>query len=276
MRPNVSVEVIRNVLLLCFDRKYEGSRHFPVWSTVSTATTSKADLVETTIRVGRHLEAELEEILGTHRLSLQSYYVLSALALAPERTLTQKELVSAAGRTSGTTSVRLNRLARAGLIERVKDPEDGRAVRVTLTDRGARLVERAVETYTERASQLTAGLNDGAPDVTAALTGWLEFFSPAQRSAPRLGVAVAPAAVANRMRRAVGLASTNGLLVLGVEPDSPAAAAGLDQGDLIQAVSGEPVHSTGDLERALAQAPGHATIGVLRGADARDVEVSFP
>jgi DNA-binding MarR family transcriptional regulator len=243
---------------------------------VATETTSRTDPVETTIRVGRHLEAELEEVLGAHRLSLQSYFVLSALAQAPERTLTQKQLVSAAGRTSGTTSVRLNRLARAGLIERAKDPEDGRAVRVTLTERGARLVDRAAQTYTERASQLTAGLDDGAPDVTAALTGWLEFFSPARRSAPRLGVSVAPAAVANRMRRAVGLDPTNGLLVIGVEPDSPAAAAGLDQGDLIQIVSGQPIHSTGDLERALTQVQETATIGLLRGADTRDAEVSFP
>jgi DNA-binding MarR family transcriptional regulator len=242
---------------------------------MSTETSPIPDLVETTIRVGRHLEAELEEVLGTHRLSLQSYFVLSALALAPERTLTQKQLVSAAGRTSGTTSVRLNRLARAGLIARAKDPEDGRAVRITLTDRGARLLDRAAATYSERASQLTAGLDDGAPDVTAALTGWLEFFSPAHRIAPRLGVAVAPAAVANRMRRAVGLAPTNGLLVLGVEPDSPAATAGLDQGDLIQTVSGQPVHSTGDLERALTHVNGHVTIGLLRGADARDAEVNF-
>jgi DNA-binding MarR family transcriptional regulator len=239
-------------------------------------TAKHTDPVETTIRVGRHLEAELEEVLGAHRLSLQSYFVLSALAQAPERTLTQKQLGSAVGRTSGTTSVRLNRLARAGLIERAKDPEDGRAVRVTLTDRGARLVEGATETYTERAAQLTAGLDDGAPDVGAALTGWLEFFSPTQRSALRLGVAVAPAAVANRMRRAVGLAPATGLLVMGVEPDSPAAVAGLDQGDLIQTVAGEPIHSTGDLERALTQVHDAVTLGLLRGADARDAEVRFP
>jgi len=243
---------------------------------MSTETSSVPDLVETVIRVGRHLEAELEEVLGTHRLSLQSFFVLSALAQAPERTLTQKQLVSAAGRTSGTTSVRLHRLARAGLIERVKDPEDGRAVRVTLTDRGGRLADRAAETYRDRASQLTAGLDEGAPEVTAALTGWLEFFSPARRVALRLGVVVAPAAVANRMRRAVGLAPTNGLLVIGVEPDGPAAAASLDQGDLIQTVSGQPIHSTGDLERALAHVRERVTIGVLRGADARQVEVSFP
>src|ERR1700727_3830547 len=116
---------------------------------MNTETSHTPDLVETTIRVGRQLEAELEEVLGTHRLSLQSYFVLSALALAPERTLTQKELVSATGRTSGTTSVRLNRLARAGLIARAKDPDDGRAVRITLTDRGAQLLQRATDTYTE-------------------------------------------------------------------------------------------------------------------------------
>jgi DNA-binding MarR family transcriptional regulator len=243
---------------------------------MKTETSSTPDLIETTIRVGRHLEAELEEVLGTLRLSLRSFFVLSALARAPEWTLTQKQLVAAAGRTSGTTSVRLNRLARAGLVERVKDPEDGRVLRVTLTERGAQLQQSAAQIYAERAAQLTAGLEDGAPSVNAALNGWLEFFSPAERVAPRLGVAVAPAAIANRMRRAVGLPGANGLLVLGVEPDSPAAAAGLDQGDLIQTVSGEPIHSTGDLERALVQVDHVATIGVLRGADARDAEVSFP
>ena len=235
----------------------------------------RSTVVETTIRVGRHLEAELEEVLGAHRLSLQSFFVLSALAHAPERTLTQKQLGAAVGRTSGTTSVRLNRLARAGLIERAKDPDDARVVRVTLTERGAELVDRATETYTERASQLAAGLDGGAADVSAALTAWLEFFSPTQRSALRLGVAVAPAAVANRMRRAVGLASATGLLVMGVEPDSPAAVAGLDQGDLIQTVLGQPIHSTGDLERALIEVRETVTLGLLRGADARDVEVRF-
>jgi DNA-binding MarR family transcriptional regulator len=243
---------------------------------MSTTTSPKTDLVATTIRVGRHLEAELEEVLGTHRLTLQSFFVLSALSQAPDRSLTQKQLVSAAGRTSGTTSVRLNRLARAGLIERAKDPEDGRAVRVTLTERGARLVDRAAETYRERAAQLTAGLDDGAADATAVLTGWLEFFAPTQRSALRLGVAVAPAAVANRMRRAVGLAPATGLLVMGVEPDSPAAAAGFEQGDLIQTVSGQAIHSTGDLERALTRVHERVTIGLLRGVDERDAEVHFP
>jgi DNA-binding MarR family transcriptional regulator len=242
---------------------------------VTKASTLAPDLADSAIRVGRHLEAELEEVLAAHRLSLQSFFVLGALSLAPERTLSQKRLVSAAGRTPGTTSVRLNRLQRAGLIERDRDPDDARVVRVRLTDAGAALHERARVTYAERAAQLTAPLGDGAAQLQTMLAGWLEFFAPAQPVARRLGVAVAPAAVANRMRRAVGLAAAGGLLVVDLEPDSPAAVAGLDQGDLIQTVDGEPIHSTGDLERALERAGERALLGVLRGADGREVGVNF-
>jgi DNA-binding MarR family transcriptional regulator len=242
---------------------------------MTTAATTTSDLAGNAIRVGRHLAGELEEVLATHRLSLQSFFVLDALSSAPEQVLSQKQLVSAAGRTPGTTSVRLNRLQRVGLIERDRDPEDARVVRVRLTGAGAALHERARGTYTERAAQLTAPLGDGAPQLETMLAGWLEFFEPAQPVARRLGVAVAPAAVADRMRRAVGLAAAGGLLVVDVEPDSPAAAAGLDQGDLIQAVDGAQVHGTGDLERALERAGERAMLRVLRGADERVAEVSF-
>ena len=241
----------------------------------TTTSTTSADLAGNVIRVGRHLEADLEEVLAGHRVSLQSFLVLGALSAAPERTLSQKRLVSAAGRTPGTTSVRLNRLQRAGLIERERDPEDARVVRVRLTDAGAALYERARVTYEQRATQLTAPLADGAAQLQTTLAGWLEFFEPEQPVARRLGVVVAPAAIADRMRRAVGLAAAGGLLVVDVEPQSPAATAGLDQGDLIQAVDGAPIHSTGDLERALERGGELTVLGILRGADERQVEVNF-
>jgi DNA-binding MarR family transcriptional regulator len=237
--------------------------------------TSPHTLVGSAIAVGRHLESELEEVLAAHRLSLQSFFVLGALASAPERTLTQKQLVSAAGRTAGTTSVRLHRLQRAGLIERSRADEDARLVRVRLTDAGAELHERAAETCAQAATRLTAPLGDHADELGALLGRWLEFFAPAHPVARRLGVVVATAAVADRMRRAVGLPAAGGLLVLEVEDGSPAAAAGLEQGDLIQTLDDEPVHSTGDLERALERAGDRARAGVLRGVQPRAVEVSF-
>src|SRR5215472_9525748 len=58
---------------------------------------------------------------------------------------------------------------------------------------------------------------------------------------PQLGIAIAPRHVARRMRRAVGLPDTEGLLIHEVSEDSPAARAGLAKGDLIIAAAGQPV-----------------------------------
>src|SRR3954471_11676211 len=60
--------------------------------------------------------------------------------------------------------------------------------------------------------------------------------SPSRR---RLGVALAPAHVARRLRRSVGLPERDGLLVRGVEDGSLAAAAGIQAGDLIVEVGGK-------------------------------------
>src|SRR5579862_1250789 len=95
-------------------------------------------------------------------------------------------------------------------------------------------------------------------------------------TAPRLGIAIAPGHVARRMRRAVGLADAEGLLVAKVLDDSPAARAGLARGDLIVAAAGQPVRSVDDLHGALRAAAGGALeLGVLRGTDERTVQVTF-
>jgi S1-C subfamily serine protease len=94
---------------------------------------------------------------------------------------------------------------------------------------------------------------------------------------PFLGVAVAPAHVARRMRRAVGLPERDGLLVRGVEDQSPAARAGLVRGDLIVAAAGEQVDGIDALHRALDVATGNGglTLTVVRGTEERQVEVEL-
>jgi serine protease Do len=91
-------------------------------------------------------------------------------------------------------------------------------------------------------------------------------------SRPRLGIAIAPPRAARRMRAAVGLSEHDGLLVRGVEEDSPAGAAGLERGDLLITAAGRPLTSVDDLFDAL-EAGGTLTLGVLRGTDERDVDV---
>jgi S1-C subfamily serine protease len=93
---------------------------------------------------------------------------------------------------------------------------------------------------------------------------------------PRLGVTIAPGYVARRLRRAVGLPDTEGLLVREVAEDSPAARAGLAQGDLIVAAAGQPVHTADDLFDALQAARGGTIeLKLVRGTDERTLQVAF-
>jgi serine protease Do len=82
----------------------------------------------------------------------------------------------------------------------------------------------------------------------------------------RLGVGLAPTHVARRLRRAVGLPERDGLLVREVEDDSPAARAGIAEGDLIVAAGGRDTATADDLFDALA-GDGPLELTIVRGAD---------
>jgi DNA-binding MarR family transcriptional regulator len=235
-----------------------------------------SELAETAISVAAHLEGELDEALAEHRLTRPSFLVLDALEHADGQTLNQRDLVGRLRRTSGTLSVRLGRLERARLIVREPDPANRRSVTVTLTKRGLAMVQAARPAYDERAKRLVAGLPEGGAEGLAQhLRSWLAFFEPDERVTPRLGVAVATAAVAKRMRSAVGLPDESGVLIVRVKHDSPADAAGLARGDLVTQAAGEPVRSVGDLDRAVRAANGSLALSVLRGAEPRQLEVSL-
>jgi serine protease Do len=109
-----------------------------------------------------------------------------------------------------------------------------------------------------------------------ALRGRVDALARGESArAPQLGIAITPGHVARRLRRAVGLPDTEGLLIRGVAEDSPAARAGLAPGDLIVAAAGQPVRTVDDLSGAL-QAAGEAIeLRVLRGTDERSIQVAF-
>ena len=96
------------------------------------------------------------------------------------------------------------------------------------------------------------------------------------RERPRLGIAVAPAHVARRLRRSVGLPERDGVLVRGVEAGSPAEAAGIREGALVVAAGGRPVADVGALHEALAQAGFPLEVTLVRGADEVAVTVAAP
>jgi S1-C subfamily serine protease len=93
---------------------------------------------------------------------------------------------------------------------------------------------------------------------------------------PRLGIAIAPGHVARRLRRAVGLPDVEGLLIREVTEPSPAARAGLAQGDLIVAAGGRPARTADDLFDALEAATGGTVeLSIVRGAEERVVQVAL-
>jgi serine protease Do len=97
------------------------------------------------------------------------------------------------------------------------------------------------------------------------------------RSAPRLGVGIAPPFVARRLRRAVGLPEMDGLLVRAVEDDGPAGRAGIEPGDLIVEAAGRAARSADELYEALdaAGSEGSLALRIVRGTEERAVSVDL-
>jgi len=69
---------------------------------------------------------------------------------------------------------------------------------------------------------------------------------------------------------------TKGALVQSVKAKAPADKAGVKPGDVVVAVNGKPVESSGQLTRTVSNIPpgGKATLTVLRGNDRKDVQVT--
>lgn len=97
-----------------------------------------------------------------------------------------------------------------------------------------------------------------------------------ERTEPRrLGVGLAPAEVARRLRRTMGLDEADGLLVRLVEESSPAQVAGVREGDVLVSAGGQATVDVDDLHRALAAAGASIDLGLVRVNDRLEVTATF-
>jgi S1-C subfamily serine protease len=138
---------------------------------------------------------------------------------------------------------------------------------------GGPLVNVAGEVIGINTNRLGSGFYLAMP-ADAAFRARVEALGRGETPSRRhLGVGLAPAHVARRLRRAVGLSQRDGLLVREVEDDSPAARAGVAEGDLIVAAAGRDVTSVDDLFDVLgsvaAEQPLELTL--VRGDEERKV-----
>lgn len=83
--------------------------------------------------------------------------------------------------------------------------------------------------------------------------------------------------ITDELRAHYGAPKDAGVLVGGVEKDSPAARAGIEVGDVITSVDGNRVDSTGDVSRAVRRKKGGETVDieVVRGRAARKMTVTL-
>jgi DNA-binding MarR family transcriptional regulator len=171
---------------------------------------------------------------------------------APFR-MPQSRLMEGLGLTSGTVSVRLDRLVRLGIVTREPDPDNGRSTLVQLTADGLRLFEAAAPAHLANEDRLLSALSPAERQSLADLLRRLLSSLESQTSpvAAHLGLQLESAYVARRRRQSVGLSDTPGLLIAGVAAGSVADKAKLARGDLIVAVDGLPTMSTVTLAEIL-------------------------
>src|SRR5437763_2990232 len=102
------------------------------------------------LRLGRLLERVVAQTAESLGVTLGDLVALSVLRRAGRPyQLAPSVLAQALGITTGTMSVRLDRLLRAGLIEQVDDESDGRSRPVRLTPLGHRRWEEATTSRTD-------------------------------------------------------------------------------------------------------------------------------
>ena len=133
---------------------------------------SPLEVVARVIRASHFLQARLDRIAEAYGLShTGDLDVLTDLDRAgPPHQRTPSELAETLLLTTGGMTVRLNRLQRAGLIERLPNPRDGRGVLVRLTPIGKELAEDALATLldTQAASLGTLQPSEQADLATPA------------------------------------------------------------------------------------------------------------
>jgi DNA-binding MarR family transcriptional regulator len=116
-------------------------------------------LVDRVLGIARRLQKLLDETLTEHGLSHGEWKVLSSLRWAgPPYRRSAGDLARIADLSSGAMTNRLDQLEAAGVVRRLRDPDDRRGVLVELTGEGRKLWEEAIGVQAEKEALLASGL----------------------------------------------------------------------------------------------------------------------
>lgn len=141
-----------------------------------------ASIMMTLARLSRQVQENYQNDLRTLRTNYSEYAALHALVMAGEPyAMSPSKLNDWVGLSSGGITKTVDRLETDGMIERSPDPNDGRGVLVTLTEKGRSKAERIFEAGMSYYSHLLAGLD---ADQKHAVSEALELLNEAFDGGP--------------------------------------------------------------------------------------------
>jgi DNA-binding MarR family transcriptional regulator len=109
----------------------------------------------------RLVERRMDETLAEHELSHGEWKLLRDLAMeGPPHRSSPGKLAKREGLSSGAMTNRLDQLEKAGLVRRLPDPEDRRALKVELTEKGHKLWADTISVQAEKEAKLAAALGE--------------------------------------------------------------------------------------------------------------------
>lgn len=133
-----------------------------------------AEVIGRVQRLSRILDKKLKEFNTEHGLESWEFDVLTTLRRSGEPGgLTPGALLKAAMVTSGAITNRIDRMETKGLVERVRDSDDRRSVKIRLTDKGYQVVDEVFVLHLENEARL---LPDLEPAQWTQLIGGLRLL----------------------------------------------------------------------------------------------------
>lgn len=124
-----------------------------------------SNLFRTSAAIRRHMESK---VLAEDRLSWTSFVALWVLWVWGE--MESRDLAAAVGISRPTSTGVVTTLERRGFVRRRKSAEDGRMVRVSLTQRGRKKIEALFPRFNAEESAVTSDLT---PDEQDSMAGML-------------------------------------------------------------------------------------------------------
>jgi DNA-binding MarR family transcriptional regulator len=111
--------------------------------------------------IHRRISRQMDETLAEYELTHGEWHVLRDLALDdPAHRSSPGRLAKRAGVTSGAMTNRLDQLEKAGLVRRLPDRADRRALQVELTDKGHKLWSDWISAQASKEARLASALDD--------------------------------------------------------------------------------------------------------------------